>query len=198
MNEKDLENLASELRALAAATADAQAPERVEAALLAAFRAPRPKPRTAYWLAAAAAIFVVLGAAAAWIARPRAQAPVAVLPEPIIRRTPAPAPPPDAKPVAQFSATPTHRAARPRVKPRPAAPAATPEPQEEVATEFMPLDYGPALTPMEAAEIVRVRMARGAMVRFGLPVNPDRMMEPVKADIVFGHDGIARAVRFVR
>jgi hypothetical protein len=71
-------------------------------------------------------------------------------------------------------------------------------PVEEVATDFMPLEDTVALPPMESGHVLRVSMPRSTMMRFGFPVNPDHMMEPVKADVVFAQDGIARAVRFVR
>jgi hypothetical protein len=36
------------------------------------------------------------------------------------------------------------------------------------------------------------------MSGFGFPVNPDRMLESVKADVVLGDGGIVRAIRFVQ
>src|SRR6185437_11505280 len=68
----------------------------------------------------------------------------------------------------------------------------TPEPVQEVATEFMPLEDTMSLAPIESGHVLRVALPRSAMVRFGFPVNQDRMMEPVKADVVFAQDGIAR------
>jgi hypothetical protein len=41
-------------------------------------------------------------------------------------------------------------------------------------------------------------MPRAALVRFGVPVRGDLAWEPVKADVVFGEDGMARAIRFVK
>jgi hypothetical protein len=35
------------------------------------------------------------------------------------------------------------------------------------------------------------------MRSFGLPVNEDRLDPAVKADVLIGEDGIARAIRFV-
>jgi hypothetical protein len=40
-------------------------------------------------------------------------------------------------------------------------------------------------------------LPRRVLVNFGLPMNPDRAAEPVKADVAIGSDGTARAVRFV-
>jgi hypothetical protein len=36
------------------------------------------------------------------------------------------------------------------------------------------------------------------MRSFGLPVNEDRIVNAVKADVLIGEDGIARAIRFVQ
>jgi hypothetical protein len=67
----------------------------------------------------------------------------------------------------------------------------------EYTTDFFPLDYGEAQTPMESGELIRVQMPRSALVRFGLPVNVERADVPVKADLLVGEDGLARAIRFV-
>jgi hypothetical protein len=79
-----------------------------------------------------------------------------------------------------------------------ARPRIAPAPVTEVATDFMPLEDTVTLPPLESGNILRVQVPRSTMMRFGFPVHPERMMEPVKADVVFGQDGIARAVRFVR
>jgi hypothetical protein len=74
-----------------------------------------------------------------------------------------------------------------------------PEPAiREVATEFIPLAYGEYAPQSSSGHIVRVKLPRSALASFGLPVNPDRANEPVKADVLLGDDGLARAIRFVR
>jgi hypothetical protein len=72
-----------------------------------------------------------------------------------------------------------------RRKPRPA----------EVTTGFLPLDA----TPMElnGGEVVRMEVPRSTLSWFGLPVDARRVSEPVQADVLFGEDGMAHAVRFV-
>jgi hypothetical protein len=50
----------------------------------------------------------------------------------------------------------------------------------------------------DGGHIVRVELPRSALVRFGLPVNMDRMNEKVKADVWLGVDGLAHAIRFVQ
>jgi len=46
--------------------------------------------------------------------------------------------------------------------------------------------------------MVRVELPHSALATFGLPVNMDRANERVKADVLFGVDGLAHAIRFVR
>lgn len=68
----------------------------------------------------------------------------------------------------------------------------------EYATDFFPLAYGGDQKPMERGEVIRVQMPRYALIAFGLPVNIERADVPVKADLLVGEDGLARAIRFVR
>jgi hypothetical protein len=70
--------------------------------------------------------------------------------------------------------------------------------ESEYATDFFPLAYGGDQTPMESGEVIRVQMPRSALIAFGLPVNVERADVPVKADLLVGEDGLARAIRFVR
>jgi hypothetical protein len=51
---------------------------------------------------------------------------------------------------------------------------------------------------MESGKVIRVQMPRSALIAFGLPVNVERADVPVKADLLVGEDGLARAIRFVR
>ena len=50
-------------------------------------------------------------------------------------------------------------------------------------------------SPYEAQEILQVRMQRGALGRFGLPVSQDRASEWVQVDFLIGEDGVPQAVR---
>jgi hypothetical protein len=68
----------------------------------------------------------------------------------------------------------------------------------EFATEFVPLSYGGVQKPMESGEVIRMDMPRSAIIAFGLPVNVDRADTPVKAELLLGEDGMARAIRFLR
>ena len=67
----------------------------------------------------------------------------------------------------------------------------------EIVTEFMPVGYGSNLISMDGAQMLRIKLPRSAMLSYGLPVDPDRVDEPISADLVVGNDGMARAIRFV-
>ncbi len=69
---------------------------------------------------------------------------------------------------------------------------------QELTTDFIPLNYDAAIAPPDRGRVVRVELPRSALAAFGLPVNIDRANERVKADVVLGEDGLARAIRFVR
>jgi hypothetical protein len=70
---------------------------------------------------------------------------------------------------------------------------------EEIVTDFIPLLQGGArLVAGDGGQVVRVELPRTALERFGLPMNVERANERVKADVLLGEDGMARAIRFVR
>ncbi len=62
---------------------------------------------------------------------------------------------------------------------------------------FIPLPNAPQIGPNEDINVVRMELPRAAMIAAGLDVSPDRVSEPVEADVVLGGDGLARAVRFL-
>jgi hypothetical protein len=68
----------------------------------------------------------------------------------------------------------------------------------DVVTDFIPLTYGDNLKQIEGGELIRVRMPRTALLKFGLPMNVEHAGVPVKADLLVGDDGLAHAIRFVR
>ena len=201
------------LRALAAEDEERDAPATVEAALLAAFRAEAanreaaplpdaPRLRRVPWLlVAAAALLVACGLLVYRAARREpAPAPVAKSDVPV-------APATDALPETTVAAAPIRRAPRAARS----VPAPTPlvqirdemtlyagEGGGEVTTEFLSLDYSENPAPMEAGQVIRVEMPRAALAKFGLPVDVERAHAPVKADLLLGEDGFARAIRFVR
>lgn len=250
--------LSAGLRGLAAGTQEAAAPPRVEANLLAAFRARAAgqagPPPAVEKLAPAATNVVALvrpaaarrwgwaktiGAAAAAAAaavtllalvRPQGPAPAerAATPgamRPRVDFAP-PVSPPASSPVTPTTAvdnsrdgasdevaviapraTNAHRAASARPaavyqnaaarSPRGARTAPAPR-DEEIATDFIPLTQDARFAVSEGAQVVRVELPRSALQRFGLPMNVERAGGRVKADVLLGHDGVARAIRFVR
>lgn len=75
---------------------------------------------------------------------------------------------------------------------------ATNEDAVEIATEFMPLVPGGTSASADGGQLVRVELPRSALVSMGLPLNVESSSERVKADVLLGEDGLARAIRFVR
>jgi hypothetical protein len=70
--------------------------------------------------------------------------------------------------------------------------------EAEVVTQFFPLREGEDLTTLDSLQVVRVELPGSALGEVGLPVDPETADDPVKADVVLGQDGLARAIRFVR
>lgn len=69
--------------------------------------------------------------------------------------------------------------------------------RNEIATDFFAIGDTSASSLADGGQLVRVELPRSALMRFGLPLNMDRASEKVKADVLVGSDGIARAIRFV-
>ena len=70
--------------------------------------------------------------------------------------------------------------------------------RNEIATDFMPLLEGDDLASLDSSQLVRVELPGSALIAVGLPVDAEMADTPVKADVLIGHDGLARAIRFVR
>lgn len=70
--------------------------------------------------------------------------------------------------------------------------------REELTTDFLPLTYGSDLAQLEEGQVIRVELPRSALQSLGLPMNVERAGDRIKADVLLGNDGIARAIRFVR
>lgn len=69
--------------------------------------------------------------------------------------------------------------------------------QNEVVTDYIPLTYLNDSTAFDSGLVVRVQVPRATLVSMGLPMNVENSSELVKADVVVGDDGVARAIRFV-
>src|SRR5262245_8147289 len=202
--------LSRDLRALSARCAAEELPERIETALLAAFRerdavqvvAPRKRRRLP---AVAALALLTFGISlAGWIASsPR-------------RKAPAPGPIGGGAPQTNVSATPEksnqtgprmaevrhpdRRIQAPRSGKRLAGayrrPASNDAPREFV-TQFFPVMQGGELIPIDGGQLVRVRMPRSNLIPLGIPFDQERASETIKADVLLSNDGLARAIRLV-
>ena len=222
---RDEETLTRGLRLLADEMESTAAPEELELKLREAFRkrhvtaplATRPvatsTARSRYWLmAVAAALLLVMSVAAMWWRSETPQQKIAKDTAPRVE-TPAPQTPAPAGPTQTTSngqedhaekLPPRRLLQTPRVVRQNTGSRKPPEMQmanhvtNEIATDFMPLgDMNPA-SLQDGGQIVRVKLRRSALVRFGFPVNMDRYNENVKADVLVGVDGLARAIRFVQ
>jgi hypothetical protein len=78
------------------------------------------------------------------------------------------------------------------------APAGAALETEEALTDYLLLNPGQRFYPLERGQLIRVMVPRSTLGSFGFPVNPERAMTPVKADLVVGEDGMARAIRFIK
>ena len=190
--------LSAAMAATAAEDAELTAPAEVEQALIAAFRerqAASP-PRRRWWIrvavAAIAAGLVVAGVVSLYRApaphQAQVQAPTKFALVPPVSVTTAVAS------EAQPRHVKTLRLARPSKAGQPKDQLVTA--RRERVTDFIPIIYDPE--PIERGQIVRVRLPRSALAAFGLPLNEEHAEEPIRADVVLGEDGIARAVRFVK
>ena len=220
---RDEEKLTRGLQLLAAEMETLAAPAEMELKLRKAFRtrhiaAPVAvnSSRSRYWLVAVAAMLLVaLSVAAMWW---RSEAPRQAIAE---KSTPKPVDTPvgPTGPAPREVSTPTdptpkeaeYRAVNETPKrqapkiPRRNTGTRRPEAQlanhatNEIATDFMPLG-GDVNTVVlqDGGQIIRVRLRRSELLRFGFPVNMERYNENVKADVLVGVDGLARAIRFVQ
>ena len=196
------------------------APAQVETQLLAAFEQrglvgsrPPAMSRKAYWIAAIAAMLLIVFALSIFRARQSAPAvgktnavPVAQAGSPTNPVASPPAPSARRNDQTQLS-VPRKRTLAARQNRRGATPitnqAKAKGPTElkgtsEIATDFLPITYGWIAGLADGGRMVRVELPRSAMASFGLPVNMDRANERVKADVLVGVDGLAHAIRFVR
>jgi hypothetical protein len=70
--------------------------------------------------------------------------------------------------------------------------------EPEIATAFLPLTIVLNDDAQESGQIIRMQAPRSALLALGLPVQDERSEDMVKADVIIGDDGLARAIRFVR
>jgi anti-sigma factor RsiW len=166
-------NVAAALRHVAVEWGHMEAPARVEARLVSAFRGQtgfarvrpsRPWIGALTWAAAAAAMLILA------FSLVRVHGPQASTPKPI---------PANAALLAAVEDI--------------------PDGFETAGLEggFLPLPNVEQLAPNEQGDLVTVEVPRSAMIALGFEVSPERASEPVQAEVMFGPDGVARAVRFL-
>ena len=212
---RDEEMLTRGLQSLASQMEPQEASRAVEAKLLEAFRArqvvvpiERGRSRSRYWLAAIAAMLLIAISIVVfrWSNRSADE------PREAVRREEQQPPKPDVneKSKEQFARDVERRddvdVLPQRWKPKRIRPVSLRRPDSEVAnhatkeiaTDFIPLSYMSAASLQDGGQIIRVQLPRSALANFGLPVNMDRYNEKVKADVLYGVDGMARAIRFVQ
>jgi hypothetical protein len=92
------------------------------------------------------------------------------------------------------------RPAPPEARPRPLAgavpPAMAPLAVSASAGPFLPIGAVERAHELEHGRIVRMQVPAGLAVSFGWPLPPEDD-RPRTADVLFGEDGVARAIRFV-
>jgi len=178
-----------------------EAPERVEQRLVAAYRG-RRRARRIGWTVAATGIAAAL-AVVGWMGGRTAKAPPlwagrAVSPLQARRQakeqwSPYPAISSPAR-LRPWSSLPPIPAPAPVVKVARHVHRRKPR-SAEVTTGFLPLDAAPM--ELNGGEVVRMEVPRSTLTLFGLPMDVRRASVPVQADVLFGEDGMAHAVRFV-
>jgi len=213
--------LSRDLRALSAEGSAEEIPNRIETALLAAFRqraVAQPAVATGNRrrsLAVAALALLTLGLALArWMtsSAPR-ESPAHGSGDVVVEATPTVAATPEKTPEKSNWPSPQVVAERrqdrsisssvleKRQKRFASTPANRP-PADDIAprefvTQFFPVIQGADLIPLESGRIVRVRMARSNLIPLGIPFNQERANETIKADVLLSNDGLARAIRLV-
>jgi len=214
---RDEETLTRGLQLLASDMQELSAPPEMESKLREAFRSRSAvvpissrSVRPRYWWAAVAAVLLLaMTVAAAWWRSTSTQQHVAkeTTPKQQVEVPSGPSGPPAPKPI-DYSALNEPLKPQPQTLPkslhRNMIPRRAPETAmanhvtNEIATDFMPLGDFNAASLQDGGQIVRVKVRRTTLVRFGLPVNMDRFNENVKADVLVGSDGLAHAIRFVQ
>lgn len=63
---------------------------------------------------------------------------------------------------------------------------------------IFPLTYVARSGPEAFTQTVRVEISRATLQSMGLPINPDRNDAMIRADLIIGEDGVARAVRVLK
>jgi len=208
--------LTAQFRAIAQADAQRNAPERVEIAALAAWRATHgstaPQPATARvitgpWLISGLAAAGLAAAATLalflWPTSPSQTRLTPVTTPPVAEGTTARTvsePATTSGTVATVARNTESRGGREDAMPteRPRALRTASMTRSAQRDEFLPLPYVEPLRSTEARHVVRVSMTSGDEMIIGVLPADRRNGQPFEADVLVGEDGIARAIRVVR
>jgi len=190
------EGLSAGLLAWAKTSLGEQAPPVVEEKLLQAFRghavpaeAPAHRSRKWLWFSGAGSIAASVLVFRLFTAE-NPTAPAITTPAPPEMAARAPADPVEPAPVAP----PKVKIRRER---RRAQPVLDSEPAPAEA-HFLAVAQGDSWTPLDGGRVMRVKLPRSALRVFGLPMNEERALEQVQADVMLSNDGLLRAIRFVQ
>lgn len=202
--------LLARVRAVVAEMAGEEPPARVDALLLAAFRAqteatapstvvptPGGAKRWSSWKLAAAAAGILILISVMAILWKSTSSRMPAREERAVAPTPANSPGPQAESPVGRGQVAEERSRNLPKRVRRGASVKRPD-EAEVVTQFFPLREGEDLTTLDSLQVVRVELPGSALGEVGLPFDPETVNEAVKADVVLGQDGLARAIRFVR
>jgi hypothetical protein len=64
-------------------------------------------------------------------------------------------------------------------------------------SEYLPLTYLAKGTAMDSGTVIRVELSRAALASLGFTTGGDGTSESVKAEVILGDDGVARAIRLL-
>jgi hypothetical protein len=171
---------------------DRVAPPALEGRLraeLAAMHAAPPARRPALRWAGVAAAAAIAAVAGAWMLRARVDpAP----PRPTVAHVPEAAATPQARAITLVG-TPAVPQAAPTPG-RPPRPRAVRPVESAESGAFVALAGAPALTEADSLHLVRVSLPATALAAWGAP---PAATQAIEADVLVGHDGLARAIRFV-
>lgn len=180
--------LRNALRRLRDSAAGERVPDPLEENLLQAFRAhnARKPALIRKWAWVPATIAASLMAAVAW--RVSTPAVVYTPPQPVVSAVVEP------KAHEAKAAPPQVIHAKAPVRPKSRRTAKTPQQQRQQPPEmFVGIPYAPEFSAYDGGQVVRMNMPAASVRQLGLQVAADR----VQADVLFGNDGIARAIRLV-
>ena len=196
--------LSEGLRALAAATADRRPSDALERKLLEVFAERQSTPERSVarkatgWMRAAAAVLLTGAAVAWWWSARRQPAPEGPKTTSAVRadaRKPEPMP----APVAVLTDERPHTNPVVAASDRPRPPRHRPARESSVVRPagFVALPGAAGLPDFESGQIIRMEIPLTSLPTYGIEIAPDAQRSAVKADLLVGQDGQARAIRLV-